>query len=179
VVLPPQLRPEAQHVGSCLISHSTADVEPVDYVRRLVEAQGLRVYLAEHDPQPGTHLSDKIRSNIAAADAVLVLLTKASIDSRYVHQEIGAAQASRKLIVPLVHPQLIGEDIAMLNGAEFIVFDPEEPSDATPDLVGQLKRIADRAKVRDALQAALVAALVVGVLYVAFHPDGGMPELPT
>ncbi|MDQ3974524.1 MAG: toll/interleukin-1 receptor domain-containing protein [Actinomycetota bacterium] len=159
--------------GTIFISHSRRDVAPVDYVRRLVEAQGLMVYLAEHDPQPGKHLPDKIRANIWAADAVLVLLTEASIDSRYVHQEIGAAQAVRKLIVPLVHPDLVDEDLGMLNGSEFLIFDPHNLADASPDLVGQLKRIADRAAVRDAIQAVVVAALVVGVMYVALSQDGG------
>ncbi|HSH60086.1 MAG TPA: toll/interleukin-1 receptor domain-containing protein [Acidimicrobiales bacterium] len=159
--------------GTVFISHSSKDIADVELVRRLVSAQGLRVYLAEHDPQPGKHLPDKIRSNILAADAVLVLLTKASIDSRYVHQEIGVAQAARRLIVPLVHPDLVGEDLAMLNGAEFLVFDPANPAGTTPDLVGQLKRIADKAAVRDAAEALLVAALVVGVMYVALKDGGG------
>jgi hypothetical protein len=160
--------------GTVFISHSTADSEAVHFVRQLVEAQGLNVYLAEHDPRPGAHLPDKIRRNITAADAVVVLLTKSSIDSRYVHQEIGAAHASGKLVVPLVHPELVHQDLAMLNGSEFLIFDPVAPTDATPDLVGQMRRIAERATVRDAVQAVLVAALVVGVMYVVIKtpPDG-------
>jgi hypothetical protein len=158
--------------GTVFISHSTADAKAVHFVRRLVEAQGLRVYLAEHDPCPGAN--DKIRRNITSADAVVVLLTESSIDSRYVHQEIGAAHASRKLVVPLVHPDLVEEDLAMLNGSEFLIFDPAAPTGAAPDLVGQMRRIADRAAVRDAVQAVLVAALVVGVMYVVITrpPDG-------
>lgn len=159
--------------GTVFISHSTKDVAVVEFVRRLVTVQGLRVYLAQHDPQPGKHLPNKIRSNILAADAVLVLLTKASIDSRYVHQEIGVAQGAQKLVVPLVHPDLVGEDLAMLNGAEFLVFDPEDPGGTTPDLVGQLKNIAEKAAMRDAVETLLVAALVIGVIYVAMK-DGGV-----
>ncbi len=160
--------------GVVFVSHSTADAALVDYVRRLAEAQGLQVYVAEHDPQPGTQLADKVRKNILAADAVIVLLTLSSINSPYVHQEIGVAQGARKLVVPLVHPTLVGEDLAMLNGSEYIVFDPEALATNTPDLVGQLKQIADRARLRDTAQALLVAALVVGILY-GLAQDGGPP----
>ena len=160
--------------GTVFISHSMNDQGPVAYVRGLVEAHGLKVYLAEHDPQPGRVLADKVRRNILACDAALVLLTHASIDSRYVHQEIGVAQGAGKLIVPLVHPELIDEDLAMLDGLELLVFDPDHPG-GSADLVGQLKRIADRANLRDALVAMTVAALVVGLLYVALS-DGATPS---
>lgn len=161
--------------GHVFISHSTLDAKQVEYVRRLVEAQGLEVYLAEHDPQPGSHLPDKIRRNIERSDAVIVLVTKSSIDSRYVNQEIGAAQIARKLIVPLVHPDLVGEDLAMLNGAEFLIFDPDELAQTTPDLVGHLKKLARKAQLQDVGQALLVAGLVVGALYVtaSLMQEGG------
>lgn len=153
--------------GTVFISHSTKELAAVQFVSRLVSAQGL------HDPHPGRHLPDKIRSNIFLQMAVIVLLTHSGIDSRYVHQEIGVAQAARKLIVPLVHPDLVDEDLAMLNGSEFLVFDPESAANATPDLVDQLRKIANKAAVRDAVHELLVAALVVGVIYVAMKDGGG------
>ena len=159
--------------GTVFISHSTKDRGAVEHVAKLVSAQGLSVYRAEHDSQPGRHLPEKVRTNICAADAVLVLLTKSSIDSRYVHQEIGVAKGARKLIVPLVHPDLVHEDLAMLSGAEFLVFDPDQPTSATPDLVGQLRMIAERAAVRDVVQALVVAAIVVGVMYALTRDSGG------
>lgn len=156
--------------GHVFISHSTSDGDPVGYVCDLIEAQGLRAYLAEHDPQPGRLLSEKVRANIASADAVIVLLTETSIDSRFVQQEIGAASMAGKLIVPLVHPGLVGQGLAMLNGMEYLVFDPDDVAGSTPDLVAQLGRLAQPE--RDGqllLQQMLVAALVVGFLIMAFH----------
>jgi hypothetical protein len=156
--------------GQVFISHSTKDHEPVSYVRDLIEAQGLRAYLAEHDPQPGRHLSDKVRANIESADAVIVLLTEMSIDSRFVHQEIGAARMANRLIVPLVHPKLLGENLAVLNGSEFLVFDPADLAASTPDLVAELRRLSQPEHAQpDVLQQALVAALVLGLLIVAFQ----------
>lgn len=153
--------------GQVFISHSNADRERVEYVRRLVEAQGLGAYLAEHDPQPGHHLPDKVETRIRSCDAMVVLLTTASIDSRYVHQEIGAARMAGKLIVPLVHPDLRGEALAMLDGAEYLTFDADDPCESTPDLVGELRKIADRSQLKDAVLAVLVAALVVGAIFVS------------
>lgn len=156
--------------GQVFISHSTHDLEPVEYVRNLIEAQGLHAYLAEHDPQPGHQLSDKVRANIEESDAVIVLLTEASIDSRFVHQEIGAARMANRLIVPLVHPNLLGEDLAMLNGSEFVIFDPDDMASSTPDLVAQLRRLAQPESAEgDLIQQILVAALVLGLLIVAFQ----------
>lgn len=73
------------------ISHSSADRPRVEWIAEQARQQGVMPYLAEHDPQPGTLLSDKVRGAIRASDAMIVLLTTSSMESPYVHQEIGVA----------------------------------------------------------------------------------------
>ena len=42
------------------LSHSTVDREHVELVSRQIEALGIDVYLAEHDPKPGTSIAHKV-----------------------------------------------------------------------------------------------------------------------
>jgi hypothetical protein len=87
-------------------------------------------------------LADKVRRAITQSTAVLVLLTPGAYSSPYVQQEIAYALAQAKLVVPLVHPGLLGADLAMLAGVEYIVFDFENPADASASLFATLHRIA-------------------------------------
>src|SRR5258708_3680685 len=52
------------------LSHATSDTEHVALVRRQIEALGIAVYLAEHDPKPGTVLAEKVREAIRRCHAV-------------------------------------------------------------------------------------------------------------
>jgi hypothetical protein len=155
--------------GTVFISHSNTDQELVEYVARLVQSQGLTAYLAEHDIQAGSHVADKVLRNIRASDAVLVLLTKRSVDSHYVQQEIGAARMANKLVVPLVDPKVEQEARGLLEGAEYISFDTANPAIGTPDLVGQLRRIAEKAQLQDVARNLIIAAIVIGALCAAYH----------
>src|SRR5690242_9651573 len=65
------------------LSHATADKEHVDLVRGQLEALGLRVYLAEHDPHPGRPLAEKVTEAMRRVVLVVVLITSTSTDSHY------------------------------------------------------------------------------------------------
>jgi TIR domain len=65
-------------------------------------AAGVAMYLAEHDITPGQRLSDKVTQAIETCNVVLVLLSKNSLTSVFVQQEIGIAQRAGKLVIPLL-----------------------------------------------------------------------------
>ena len=73
------------------LSHSTADLDHVILVSRQIEALGIDVYLAEHDPKPGTSIAQKVDEALKRSGAVVVLITTTSVNSAYVQQEIGLA----------------------------------------------------------------------------------------
>lgn len=156
------------------ISHSSSDAVWVDWIAVQARTLGVEPYLAQHDPNPGTVLSTKVREAIRASDAVVVLLTTSSINSPYVHQEVGVAIEQGKLVVPVVDPALAGTSLAMLDGLEYIAFDFAAPAAGTSALVAQLQEIGTLATRRDAAAqlhdlatALLVAAAVLALVVVA------------
>ena len=149
------------------ISHSSTDKPWIDWIAQQAQAIGVEPYLAEHDVQAGRLISEKVKSNIRSSDAVLVFLTTHGMCSVYVQQEIGAAVTMGKLVVPLVHPVVESESRGMLNGVEYIVFDFDNPSEGAAKLVAALRDISLRKQRDELLEAVVVAALVVGLAYMA------------
>jgi TIR domain len=102
----------------------------VEMMRRHIESLGVDLYLAEHDPQPGTPLADKVIKQIHGCDAMVVLLTKAGAVAPFVQQEIGVARGAGKLIVPIVQKGIDPNMLAMLVGVERIEVDFGSPAEA-------------------------------------------------
>lgn len=105
------------------LSHSSKDMNLVTSVRKKLEKAGINVYLAEKDPQPGKRLPEKIISNIHAANCMVVLLTDMGIRSQFVNQEIGAARAYNKPVIPMVEKKVKNKVKGLLEGRELIIFD--------------------------------------------------------
>src|ERR1022692_2522387 len=90
------------------LSHSMKDHAVVELLKQQIEALGVDLYLAEHDPQPGRPLVDKVTEAIRRSDAMVVLLTEAGVAAPFVQQEIGVAHCAHKLIVPIVQAGIDG-----------------------------------------------------------------------
>jgi hypothetical protein len=111
---------------SIFLSHNTRDRSWCEWLQEGATTIGIRAYLAEHDVQPGRSLAGKV-TVIDASDAVIVLLTDNSVAAPYVHQEVGYALRAGKLVIPLVQPGIGQEQLAMLQGVEYIPFDFDRP----------------------------------------------------
>jgi hypothetical protein len=175
------------------LSHATADRDWVLWLADHARALGVEPYLAEHDHQAGRLLSDKVVEAIESSAAVIVLLTANGYDSKYVQQEIGIARGARKLVIALVDVALDPPaDLALLEGIEHVRFDyTNATAESTVPLFAALHRITLPSEVRqspkpsgksaltvtahaefqiqvdDLLQAALVTAVVLGLIYLA------------
>jgi hypothetical protein len=183
------------------ISHSSADAILVDWIATQVQAVGCRPYLAERDIQPGRALAEKVREEIAASAALLVVLTDSAHSSSYVQQEIGAAVQSGLQVIPLVEHGMARAQLAMLDGIEHIRFDRLDLADVSANLTAALLEIVEprrqqmRARFissRPAFSAQLeaelsltagqlllgvfVVLLVVGCVYLTTHPPAAAPE---
>lgn len=110
-------------MSTIFFSHSTADYAIAESFKREIEQMNSKVYLFEHDRQPGHDVADKVKAQIERSDILLVLLTKQSQFSPYVHQEIGYAEKAGKPILPLVEPGTDANILGMLAGKEHILFE--------------------------------------------------------
>lgn len=125
-------------------SHSSRDSDWVQRVAAQATAAGVDVYLAEHDVSPGQQLSEKVTRAIEECDAVIVLLSKNSLASIYVQQEIGVAHHARKLVIPILMDDAVGTDLGILNGREYIPLDPAAPHEALSRLSLTLITLIER-----------------------------------
>jgi len=133
------------------LSHASGDSEVAEMFRRQAEACGTEVYLAEHDVQAGQPLAAKIQDNIRNSNAVVVLLTHAGAASAYVNQEIGVAMEAPKPVIAIVEVGVV--DLAMLQGREYVPFDPSHPEGAIRRLTSSLTDLAERVHQKEAARA--------------------------
>jgi TIR domain len=105
------------------LSHSMKDQAVVELVRQQIVGLGVDLYLAEHDPQPGRPLADKVIERIHRSDAMVVLPTEAAAGAPFVQQEIGVARGRGIPIIPIVQKGIDGNMLAMLAGVERIEVD--------------------------------------------------------
>ena len=83
--------------------------------------RGIRPYIAEIYPVPGTFLWDRLEREIKNSDCVTVLWTSNGSKSQYVNQEIGAAKSFGKEIIPIVQRN---QPVAgAIEGLEWIPYD--------------------------------------------------------
>lgn len=125
-------------------SHSSQDADWVERVGAQATAAGVEMYLAEHDVRPGQQLGDKVTQAIEASDAVIVLLSKNSLASIYVQQEIGVAHHAEKLVIPILMGEVVGTDLGILNGREYVLLDPAVPHDGLSRLSFALTQLIER-----------------------------------
>jgi hypothetical protein len=146
------------------LSHSTQDRAWCEWLQSAATKMAMTTYLAEHDLRPGRPLADKVRTQIVASDAVVVLLSHNSANAPYVHQEIGCAIQAGKVVIPLVQPGVSRDSLAMLNGVEYIPFDFERPEAGRDKLVQALVRLSQQQRpqaVERTVQAVLTCLALV------------------
>jgi len=159
--------------ASIFFSHSSRDRPWCELLAAEALKVGVVTYLAEHDPQPGTLLAEKVKRNIVACDAFVVLLTHNTANSSYVHQEIGCALTAKKLVIPLVQPGIGSGQLAMLAGVEYIEFDFENPHAGVEGFAAAIRRVAEKQRKQQDVEALIAIALCMALLVVLLSDGGG------
>ena len=98
----PSLRGDAIQFCSCFISYSTKDQAFADRLHADLQNKGVRCWFAQHDLPIGAKTWDTIDEAIRLHDKLLLILSKASIASEWVEDEVNKAYAeerSRKEVV--------------------------------------------------------------------------------
>ncbi len=123
------------------ISHSTRDQGLVISLTNLLSKFEVEVFVAEWYLDPGVRIDNKIFEQIEASDCVVVLLSRKGIRSNWVHQEIGYALKCNKLIIPLVEKGIDSNDLAALQGMQYIEYDSHEYQGALNKLANFVKSL--------------------------------------
>jgi DNA-binding CsgD family transcriptional regulator len=94
----PSLIPDVLPVQfySCFISHSTKDQEFAVRLHADLQATGVSCWFAPHDMKGGDRVHDQIERAIEVYDRLLLLLSEASVASKWVETEMRKAFAREK-----------------------------------------------------------------------------------
>ena len=84
------------------ISYSTKNEKFAKFLHRHLTSEGLDVFLASVSLRPGQHWPQKILSALKGSGCVLFLASRSACASPWVQQELGAALATQKKLVPIV-----------------------------------------------------------------------------
>jgi hypothetical protein len=126
------------------ISHSTKDMKIIEEFKKLVEAQGIKAYVAIEDIHPGDPLWKKIESNIKSSNCLVALMTREGVKSGSVQNELGIARAKGIRIVAIVEKGVEAKGI--LAELEHIVLDrnrPDQALESAATYLGKLKKKKD------------------------------------
>jgi hypothetical protein len=77
---------------SCFISCSSHDRALADRLHADLRARGLRCWYAREDLRIGDRFQDRIEASIRDFDKVMIVLSQASVQSRWVEREVNAAR---------------------------------------------------------------------------------------
>lgn len=87
------------------ISYGHEDEEFVLRLARDLEARAARVWIDRGDLHPGMEWQRAIADSIAGCQAFLLVVSKDSLESAYVNQELTLAEAHQKPIFPLIYEE--------------------------------------------------------------------------
>lgn len=84
------------------LSHADADQAITRHIAHFLEEAGVDIWASFRDIIPGAHWDEAIESALSSATALAVVITRSSIESRYVRAEVEAAIAANKTVVPIL-----------------------------------------------------------------------------
>lgn len=147
---------------SVFVSHSTRDQGLVMALANTLSKYGVGVRVAEWYIAAGQALSDRVRAQIKEADSIIVFLTANGTRSKWVHQEVGIALGANRLVIPLVEKGTPAEELAALQGREYIEYDSARPQDALDRAAGYVGSL--KAKKEEKERALLAVGGIIAFL---------------
>jgi hypothetical protein len=100
---------------TCFISYSSKDQEFAERLHADLQRRGVNVWFAPHDMKIGARMRPTIDDSIRAYDKLLLILSKNSVSSQWVEQEVETALAKERELGsdPVLFP--IRLDDAIMN----------------------------------------------------------------
>ena len=147
-------------MADVFISHSSADLQFAQFLQRHLHNEGITAFLAPVSLVPGERWPQEILQALNGSGWVLFLASRAACASPWVQQELGAAIATQKKLVPIVWdmppsqlPGWVGHIQALnLAGASL------------QEVQAEITAIANRIK-SDKAKGLLIAGLLIAGLF--------------
>jgi len=155
-------------MANIFLSHSGQDEQIAERLRNQLEQMGSKVYMFEHDQQPGRDITDKLTKAIDSCEVLFALFTTQGGHSNYVQQEIGYAKKARKPVVPFVESGTDHSALGMLVGTEYIKFDPDNPDKSISDAQTYVHSHDMKKLAIGAGASLIVIFVVVALLYYTY-----------
>lgn len=92
----------ARQSGNIFLSHATDDQALAEHIARLLEESGVYTWASFRDIPPGARGDETIEAALRSTDALVVIVTKSSIQSRQVRAEVDEAIGTNKTVVPIL-----------------------------------------------------------------------------
>ena len=162
------------------LSHSGKDEKLARRIKNKGESMGFNIYMYQDDIKPGKNLPYKLERQIRKSHAVIALITKNSIKSSTVQQEIGLAKGAKKWIIPMVQKDIEYDKLGFLQGLEYIVFDPNDNDIGMKSVNNYLEKLGNKIKSKnevaatnennndDVINLGTVLAMIIFILGFAF-----------
>jgi tetratricopeptide (TPR) repeat protein len=123
---------------SVFISHSSKDDGVVRELRHALELRGIRVWADSEELKGGDALEPRIRTEIDGSDAVLVVLSIAALNSKWVQREIKYALSLKKPVIPLLRSGVEVGALGLLFDEEPVAISIESVMHAMPYIMAAL-----------------------------------------
>lgn len=92
----------------------------MNILKKTLQNNDIKCYVAQHDEDYGSSLSEKLEKAIDNSDTVVVIVTRNSFSSSSVGSEIGYAKKAGTRIIPFVESSVTVP--VMLQGIEYVSF---------------------------------------------------------
>ncbi len=144
------------------ISYSSHDLERVQYVQRALQSNGVHIFIAEYSVPAGTPLTPAIVQAIKQCDLFILLWSRSSQVSPWVHEEIGMARVQEKPIIPLV----LDDAIPLPDLIRELKYLPvhRDPEQSIAWLQQHVTQSATSKQIGQVVAVVGLAALVIGLL---------------
>ena len=87
--------------SNVFLSYASADKAIAEQVAKRLKSSGIDLPMLSNAGRPGDDFAEMLRKALQESDAVVVVLSDASVNSAFVMAELGAAMALNKRIIPI------------------------------------------------------------------------------
>ncbi|MCL0094865.1 toll/interleukin-1 receptor domain-containing protein [Dehalococcoidales bacterium] len=123
---------------SIFLSYCEEDASLVHRIFYILSRLRLDPYAFKLFPEPGAFIHEIVLSRIKDSEYVIPFITQNGVQSQWVNQEIGAAHALRKYIIPVVEVGVESKGFVDLRLRHAVQYQPIDPNQMIYSLIWRL-----------------------------------------